>query len=127
MATEPQISLIDKLMLAPIGVRTVGSLLFRLVTSPLSSGPKGKTYFKDVVYAAMRTFLSANRVGTEAWLTAPTDSTYLDFTKTAKIEPRIETLDSGLKLCWLGPKSAQKVLLYMHGGELRDPMRRCTC
>jgi hypothetical protein len=116
MASEPQITLLDKLMLAPVAARTISSALIRLVTSPLSSGPKGKTYFKDVVYAALRTQLSSISVATEQWLNAPTDSTYLDFTKSAKMQPDIETLDSGLKLCWLGPRSAQKVMLYMHGG-----------
>ena len=116
MASDPQITLFNKLMIVPVLGRTVTSALLRLVTSPLSSGPKGKTYFKDVVYAALRSMLSNIDVATEQWINAPTESTYLDFTKKAKIEPDIETLDSGLKLCWLGPKSAQKVLLYMHGG-----------
>jgi hypothetical protein len=116
MASEPQITLLDKLMIVPVGARTITSALLRLVTSPLSSGPKGKTYFKDVVYAALRAMLSNIDVATEQWLNSPTDSTYLDFTKKAKIEADIETLDSGMKLCWLGPKSAQKVFLYMHGG-----------
>ena len=116
MASEPQITLSDKVMIVPIIGRTITSALFRLITSPVSSGPKGKTYFKDVVYAAFRKFLSINGVATEQWLNSPTDATYLDFMKKAKVEPDIETLNSGLKLCWLGPRSAQKVLLYMHGG-----------
>ena len=118
MASDPQVTLVDKLTLVPVAGRTIFSALYRLVTSPLSSGPKAKTYFKDVVYAALRTNLSIISVATEQWITAPSDSTYRDFAKSAKIEPDIETTSSGLKLCWLGPRTASKVLLYFHGGEI---------
>lgn len=114
---EPQVTLLDKLNIVPVTLQTIASALIRLVTSPLSSGPKGKTYFKDVVYAALRTQLSAISANTEFWICPPTEKTYLDFTKKAKIESDVETLSSGHKLCWLGQRSAQKVLLYMHGGQ----------
>lgn len=117
MASDPQITLFDKLNILPVAARTISSLLVRLVTSPLSSGTKARTYFKDVVYAALRTNLSLISVSTEQWINAPTESTYRDFTKKAKIGPDLETLGSGLKLCWLGPRSAQKVFLYFHGGQ----------
>lgn len=116
MSSEAQITLLDKLMIVPVLGRTISSALIRLITSPLSSGPKGKTYLKDVVYAALRTQLSNVSVATEQWMNPSSESTYKDFAKKAKIQPDITTLDSGLNLCWLGPKTAQKVLLYMHGG-----------
>lgn len=117
MGSEPQATFLDKLTLVPIAARAISSLLIRLVTRPLSSGPKAKTYLKDVIYAALRTNLSLINVPTEQWVNVPSESTYKDFTKKAKIEPDIETLDSGLNLCWLGPRSASKVLFYCHGGQ----------
>ena len=120
MAADPQATLLDKLTLLPIIARTISSALFRLVTNPVSSGPKAKTYFKDVIYAALRTNLSLISVATEQWINQPTDITYRAYCKTAKIEPDIETLDSELKLCWFGPRTASKVLLYFHGGKSKD-------
>lgn len=57
-------------------------------------------------------------VAQEAWKNEniTTMSEYLAYTKQAKVEPDVTELDSGLKLCWLGPKNAKKVLLYLHGG-----------
>lgn len=41
---------------------------------------------------------------------------YLTYARRNSFEPSITELKSGLKLCWIGPKNASKVLLYFHGG-----------
>jgi len=100
----------------PVLARVLTAAFFRAITSPLSSGPKANTYFKDVVFAALRANLSAVTVGTEQWINGTTESVYLDFAKKERFQPDSTVLDSGLKLHWLGTKTAEKILLYFHGG-----------
>ena len=116
MASSPEVTLTDKLMIVPIGARAIASALIRLITRPISGGAKANTYFKDVVFAALRTNLSLISVGTEQWINPSTESTYLDFAKKQGFQPDTDVLDSGLKVHWLGPKTAEKVLLFFHGG-----------
>lgn len=115
MATQPQITLVDKLMIVPVSARAIASALYRAVTRPLSGGPKANTYFKDVVFAALRTNLALSTPGLEQWMNPSTESTYLEFAKKQNFQPDTTVLESGLKLHWLGPKSAEKVILYFHG------------
>lgn len=41
---------------------------------------------------------------------------YLSYAKQNSLQPETTALRSGLKLCWIGPKDAENVLLYFHGG-----------
>ena len=45
-----------------------------------------------------------------------TESEYLNFAKTKNFQPDTTVLSSGLKVHWLGSKTAEKVLVYFHGG-----------
>lgn len=49
--------------------------------------------------------------------TTTTDETYKKHIASEGISEEIETLD-GFSLCWLGSKTAKKVILYVHGGAL---------
>ena len=115
MASGPQITLVDKLMVIPLFVRVITSGLLRLVIRPFVGGAKANTYFKDVAFAALRTNLSLISPATEQWMNPSTESTYLEFAKKQNFQPDTTVLGSGLKLHWLGPKSAEKILLYFHG------------
>lgn len=57
-------------------------------------------------------------VAQEAWnnKTQTTLNGYLTWTKRNSLEPSTTELQSGLNLCWVGPKDADKILLYFHGG-----------
>ena len=114
--SSPQVTLTDKLMVVPVFVRALGSALARLITRPFVGGAKANTYLKDVVFALLRTNLSVISVGTEQWLNPSTESTYLDFAKKQGFQPDTDVLESGLKVHWLGPKNADKIILYFHGG-----------
>lgn len=48
--------------------------------------------------------------------TKTTLNAYISHTKKTSLEPEVTELESGLKLCWIGPQHAAKVLLYFHGG-----------
>lgn len=107
---------IDKLMIIPNLSRALLSALIRSITAPLLGGPRANTYFKDVIFAALRTNLSITSAATEQWMNPSTEAGYLQLAKEKSFQPETTVLDSGLKLHWIGPKTAKKVLLYFHGG-----------
>lgn len=116
MADLHQPGLIDKLMLIPNIGRTLASLFLRAITGPLLGGARANTYFKDVAFAALRTNLSITSAETEQWMNPSTESGYLQLAKNKGFQPETTVLDGGLKLHWIGPKTAKKVFLYFHGG-----------
>ncbi|KXL42865.1 MAG: hypothetical protein FE78DRAFT_34051 [Acidomyces sp. 'richmondensis'] len=112
----PRATLADKLGVLPLAFRVLFSAITRLLTYPLRS-TRASTLFKDVVFAALRTQLSVISPAQEQWLNSTTEAAYLDVCKKRKIQPDTDvTGKSGLKLHWLGPKKAKKVVIYYHGG-----------
>lgn len=59
MASNPRITLFDKLSLLLLAVGAVTSILFRLVTAVFHNGPKASKPLKDAVFAGLR-YLSSN-------------------------------------------------------------------
>ena len=116
MASVPEITLVDKLMIVPNVARSLTSLLVRLFTRPFSSA-KANPFLKDLIFAALRTNLSIVTPATEQWLNPSTESVYLEFAKKKDFQPDTAVLGSGLKCQWLGSKSAEKIILYFHGGK----------
>ena len=106
----------DKLLVVPVLAKALYAAITRLIMTPLSSGPKANTLLKDVIFAALRVNLSQISPAQEQWLNPTTESVYLDFTKSSQTNPDISVLDSGLKVAWFGPKTAEKVVLFFHGG-----------
>lgn len=114
----PAASLLDKIFLISIIGKVLTAALYRALTLPITSTAKANRTLKDIVFSALRTQLGSLNVAQEQWLNAAstTDSTYLDFAKKANFQPDTDVLESGLKVHWLGPKSAAKTILYFHGG-----------
>ncbi|KXT03923.1 hypothetical protein AC578_9250 [Pseudocercospora eumusae] len=121
MASESQVptaTLVDKLLIVPLLVKVIVSALFRFISLPFISKKANKP-FKDIAFAALRSNLAGVNAAQEQWINAAqsTDQTYLDIAKKAKFQPDTDILtDSGLKMHWIGPKSADKIILYFHGG-----------
>lgn len=112
---EPNLT--DKLLLAPILGNAVFAGFYRLVTRPFSKRPKASTVLKDVTFAGLRAFLRNLNVAQETMVSLHnTEEGYYHFAKKEKFAPQVETMASGMKCCWFGPKSADKVLLFYHGG-----------
>ena len=109
-------TMMDKLTMIPNAGWVLSSAVFRLITAPLIGGPRARTVFKDVIFAALRTLLSNVTPGQEMWLNTTTEAAYLDLAKQAKFQPESDELPSGIKAHWLGPKSARKTILFFHGG-----------
>lgn len=116
MASEMQITLGDKLMVLPNSARFIGAATSRLLLRPFTSGPKPNTLLKDAIFAGLRTQLSIVSVATEQWMNASTESGYLDLAKKQGFKPETDDLGDGLKLFWLGKRTAEKTVLYCHGG-----------
>jgi len=111
------ISLLEKLAVVPCLIRAIGAALTRTVTGPLFGGPGANTYFKDVVFAALRTNLSLISLRQEAWYTGTTEAQYLDWAKKQTFQPDTDVIgNSGTKIHWLGGKAAKKVIVCFHGG-----------
>lgn len=103
-------------MIIPNLSRTLFAAISRALTGPILGGPRANTYFKDVVFAALRKNLSITSAETEQWMNPSTDVGYLQLAKAKGFQPETTVLERGLKLHWIGPKTAKKVLLYFHGG-----------
>ncbi|KAK3058525.1 hypothetical protein LTR09_000089 [Extremus antarcticus] len=116
MASSYQVTTMDKLSLIPVAASSIASALIRLLTTPFVGGAKANTFFKDVVYAALRTNLSNISPGAEQWMNSTTEAEYLGLAKKQNFQPDTDVLGSGLKVHWIGKKTARKVLLYFHGG-----------
>ena len=116
MSTIPQPTLLEKALVVPNLARAIFSAVLRLCTYPITSGPKASTLCKDVAFAALRTNLALMTLSQEHWLNPTTETVYLDFAKKQNFQPQTDVLASGLKCFWLGSKSAEKVILYFHGG-----------
>ncbi|EME87799.1 uncharacterized protein MYCFIDRAFT_129523 [Pseudocercospora fijiensis CIRAD86] len=120
MASEAQIptpTLGEKLLIVPLLFKVIGSTLFRFVSLPFV-GKRANRPFKDIAFAALRANLAGVNAAQEQWMNSAqsTDQTYLDIAQKAKFQPDTAVLESGLKLHWIGPKSADKIILYFHGG-----------
>ena len=92
-----------------------GSLRLATRTFGTSDG-RPPTAYKDFIYATLRHLLSNVSVKQEKWLSPPTDTVYLNFARDKNFQPDIDVLPSGVKVHWVGNKSAEKVFLYFHGG-----------
>ncbi|KAK4539772.1 hypothetical protein LTR36_010360 [Oleoguttula mirabilis] len=115
-AVPPELTFTGKVMLIPHTGRLISSVISRIFTAPFTSGAKANTYLKDIVFAALRTHLAYLTPAQEQWLNGNTEAVYLDLTKHAKFQPDTDVLPSGLKVHWLGTKTAKKVIVYFHGG-----------
>lgn len=119
MAHRPEteaLSLGEKLVVIPNLAQAIFAALIRAFTSPFLGGAKANTYFKDVAFAALRKSFALTTLRQEALTTGTTETSYLNFAKEKKFQPDTDVLESGTKVHWLGSKSAEKTILYFHGG-----------
>lgn len=115
MATQ-NVTLVEKLTLLPHVAVGLSLGFLRLATRPLTSDVKPPTAFQDFAYAVARYVLSNVTIPHEKWLAPPTETNYLDFARAKNFQPDTAVLPSGVKVHWIGNKSAEKVFLYFHGG-----------
>jgi acetyl esterase/lipase len=111
------ITLAEKLGVVPHLAIGLSHGFLRLASRPFtSSDGKPQTAYKDFIYAAFRHLLSNLTLKQEKWLSPSTETVYLNFARDKNFQPDTDVLPSGLKVHWVGNKSADKVFLYFHGG-----------
>ena len=110
--SELKISVVDKLMVVPNLLISLAAATAHVVSLPFTGAPRANTLLKDFLFALLRTNFALTSVATEQWMNPPTEHNYLDFAKKQGFQPDTDVLRSGLKVFWLGPKTAKKVILY---------------
>ncbi|KAI5371087.1 putative alpha/beta hydrolase-3 [Septoria linicola] len=114
----PMPSLKDILLFIPLLGRVVAAALTRALTLPITNTAKANRTFKDIAFAALRAQIAHISIAQEVLLNAKitTEEIYLDFARKPNFRPDTDVLPAGLKLHRLGPKSAEKTVLYFHEG-----------
>ncbi|QIW96487.1 hypothetical protein AMS68_002005 [Peltaster fructicola] len=109
-------TIVERLLLLPNVGRIIFAVILRLLTQPFITGVKQKNAIKDALYTGIRTFLLVSSVAQEQYVLGTTQGVYKQLTGRNRVKPDIQTLKSGVKLYWLGSRSAKKVILFFHGG-----------
>ncbi|GAB7365657.1 hypothetical protein MBLNU230_g6998t1 [Neophaeotheca triangularis] len=113
----PQITLWDKLTIPTNILRAMVAAALRLVFRPITGGNKPRDLFKDVIFALTRSQLGHANLAQERYMDSTTEANYLALAKKKNFQPEMEVLGStGAKALWMGNKSAEKVILFFHGG-----------
>ncbi|KAF1971008.1 alpha/beta-hydrolase [Bimuria novae-zelandiae CBS 107.79] len=118
MADQQQktISFSNRVGIASTTLNAMLAATARLWTSPFKGQNGANNYYKDVIYAMMRTSLSNLNLEQERYTRVPTTEAYITFCKSNGMTPDSVTLGSGTQAHWLGNKDAKRVLLWFHGG-----------
>ncbi|KAH8698241.1 Alpha/Beta hydrolase protein [Phaeosphaeriaceae sp. PMI808] len=106
----------SKLGIASAMLKAVGSASGRLITSPFKGENGANTYFKDVMYAMLRTQLGNLDLAADRYMNGTTTPIYLKFAKDNNFAPESITLPSGTQAHWFGSSTAKKTIVYFHGG-----------
>ncbi|KAF2011450.1 alpha/beta-hydrolase [Aaosphaeria arxii CBS 175.79] len=107
---------VSKLGIASVTLKATLAASARLWTSPFKGEKGAHTYFKDVMFAMVRTQLGNLTLAQDRHLNASTTEQYLKSAKDLGFAPESTTLPSGIQGHWIGNKNAKKVILYYHGG-----------
>lgn len=85
--------------------------------SPFTEYGRAKSWKRIVIDRITLRIVSAmNRKQTRAFF-GPTSKAYSDFMKSQKLPPVVEDIGEDARLYWIGPKEAERVLLYLHGQQ----------
>jgi acetyl esterase/lipase len=91
-------------------------MVSRLFKAPFRGNKGATTFFKDIMFASMRAFMERSDLSVNAATFIPTETVYDNFCKANKLEPQVTELADNAKGLWIGSPSAEKVIVYFHGG-----------
>lgn len=86
------------------------------LTGPFRGESGASTYGKHIKYAGMRTLLASVTIRQLQAVSPSTRSVYTDFAKQQRLPVVEANVGNDTFGFWLGEKSANKVLLWLHGG-----------
>jgi len=107
---------VSKLGIASVTLKATAAALQRALVSPFKGDNGASTYFKDVMFAMMRTQLGSTNLAQDRYMNPLLPETYDKFAKKQGFAPDSVTLPSGCQAHWIGDRNAEKVILYLHGG-----------
>ncbi|THU98688.1 alpha/beta-hydrolase [Dendrothele bispora CBS 962.96] len=93
-------------------------ILYNLFTSFFKQKPLKRVIFD----ASVRYMSSGMSIRQMQSLGSGGAATFRQWSKQMQLEPRAEDIGSDARLFWLGPKSADKVVLYIPGGGFMSPI-----
>ena len=89
--------------------------MIRLFLSPFKGTKGAPSYFKDVMYAALRTMLDSMTIAMQKATDTPTEETYYLLCAEAGQPARHTDLPHDCKAFWFGKAKAEKLIVYFHG------------
>lgn len=118
---KPQLSLLERATLILAILRTLGVGLITIFTAPFRGKSGSAKYGNHIKLAMLRTFLKNTTVRHQQHIGADLDVAYPAFAKERGFIPKDVTLPDGTKAYWLGDPSAEKVIIWFHGGGYNLP------
>ncbi|GAB7350358.1 hypothetical protein MBLNU459_g0987t1 [Dothideomycetes sp. NU459] len=116
MAPLPPPTLLEKVGIVGILAKTMFLSLCHLLSSPIRTGPRAHSLFRDVLFRGVRYQLDALNLAQERYMNSTTEASYLGLAKNEGFQPDTLVLSDGSKAFWVGAKSADKVIVFFHGG-----------
>lgn len=89
--------------------------IYRLLVSPFSECDKHKSWRRVLTDLSFRFSSSSLRVNQIQALLGTDADVYAKWIKKHKLKSDVEQLDENASLMWLSKRSAEKVILYIHG------------
>ncbi|KAF9481608.1 alpha/beta-hydrolase [Pholiota conissans] len=91
-------------------------IAWALLKSPFTAYGRSKSWKRIVIdRVTLRLVSGMSRKQIRAFF-GPTSKAYSDFINSKKLPPVVEDVGEDARLFWIGPKNADRVLLYLHGG-----------
>ncbi|KAI9838375.1 MAG: hypothetical protein M1819_005643 [Sarea resinae] len=127
---KPKLPLREKIALVPVIAKfiqpdsfrgLVSSFATNLVTAPFRGPGGARTYWRHVLYSSTKTFQEDATVEQAQYLLTSTDKAYRSFAKSQRLPPVTVDLPDGAKGHWLGDPTAEKVMVWFHGGGYNYP------
>ncbi|KAF6232796.1 hypothetical protein HO173_009010 [Letharia columbiana] len=118
---KPELSLLEKATLILSILRVLGVGLITLFTALFRGRSGSAKYGSHVKLTLLRTWLNTATVRHQQYLLPDLDVAYPAFAKERGFPPKDVTLPDGTKAYWLGSPSAEKVILWFHGGGFNLP------
>ncbi|KAM0805583.1 Alpha/Beta hydrolase protein [Usnea florida] len=118
---KPQLSLLERVTLILAILRSVGVGLIAIFTALFKRKPRYADFAHYVKIAMMRTFLKNTTIRHQQHIGVDIDVAYPAFAKKRGFTPKDVTLPDGTKAYWFGSPSAEKVILWFHGGGYTLP------
>ncbi|KAE8331415.1 alpha/beta-hydrolase [Aspergillus sergii] len=116
MASKPTLSTLEWLRLGIAILHTISRSIAAIAAIPfrLSKGPP--SFSRHVAFAISRAYVHSVFPKALVAITPSTEEVYCKFVASQGLEAQTITLSDGSRAHWLGNPSAEKVLLFFHGG-----------